>query len=166
MRLDITRRPSLAAALYFQSMKLAVTMFVVLVVTSPAEPASRLAVLIAAPWPGEVSMSHDLAATSLALQQRGFAAADIVLLDGLQTRESVLKFLASVHRRIASWNAGEVFMAVSGHGAFTGRTVADARPALLLSTREPSTRHMLFWDEIFNALATPAGVRIVLLPDV
>ena len=126
----------------------------------------KLAVLIAAPWPGEVSMSHDLAATSLALQRRGFAADDIVVLDGPQTRESILRFLASVRRRIAPWKTGEVFMAVSGHGSFTGKTVSDARPAILLSTREPSTGHMLFWDEVFTALAAPAGVRIVLLPDV
>jgi hypothetical protein len=126
----------------------------------------KLAVLIAAPWPGEVSMSHDLAATSLALQRRGFAADDIVVLDGPQTRESILRLLASVRRRIAPWTAGEVFMAVSGHGSFTGKTVSDARPAILLSAREPSTGHMLFWDEVFNALAAPARVRIVLLPDV
>ena len=105
---------------------------------SPAAepPAPQLAVLLAAPWPGEIAMSQDIAAAALALRQREFAADQIMVLGGEQTRDSVLRFLAAVRQRIAPWKTGDVFMAVSAHGSFTGLKVGNARPALLLSTRE------------------------------
>jgi hypothetical protein len=142
--------------------------FVCLGVVAPvgaSEPTPKLAVLIAAPWPGELSMSQDVVAASLALRRRGFAADQIMILDGQQTRDSILRLLAAARQRISEWTSGDVIMAVAAHGSFTGLKVMDARPALLLSTREPLADQMLFWDEIFNTLAIPAGVRLVLLPD-
>jgi hypothetical protein len=131
----------------------------------PVPAAERLAVLIAAPWPGEIAMSQDQAAAAIALRRRGFTTGQMLVVDGEQTRESLLRFLVTVKQRIASWTDGDVFMLVGAHGAFTGMKVADARPALLLGTREPLAGQMLFWDEIFTALAVPPGVRLVLLPD-
>jgi hypothetical protein len=147
--------------------RVVLALLVVLAVIPPIAAADepRLAVLIAAPWSGEMAMSQDVAAASLALRRRGFAAGEILVLDGEQTRDSILRFLALVRQRIAPWKSGDVFMAVAAHGAFTGAKAADARPALLLSAREPVADHLLFWDEIFNAVAVPAGVRVTLLPD-
>lgn len=159
----------MAVSLYFQSMTRIALLLALVVVTATAAPAaqktSRLAVLIGVPWGGEQSMTNDVVAASVALRRRGFASDEIYVLSGPNTRASVLSFVGVVRQRIAPWKRGEVLMAVSGHGTFTGTTVSEARPGLLLSPREPLAAHTVFWDEIFNALAVPDGVRVVLLPD-
>lgn len=134
-------------------------------VSAGAQPSPRLAVLIAAPWEGETSMSRDVTAASAALRRRGFAASEILVLDGALTRDAVLAFVGTVWQRISSWQRGDVFFAVSAHGMFTGTRVSDARPGLLLSGRQPSAAHEVYWDEIFLALRVPDGVRVILLPD-
>ena len=67
---------------------------------------------------------------------------------------------------MAAWTGGSVFLHISGHGFFDGETVADARPGLLFGDTDTVTDdYHLFWDDLFSALALPAGVRLTLLPD-
>jgi hypothetical protein len=153
-------------------MKLALLVALVLLVSPGPAAASdestgpRLAALIALPWDGETAMSRDVAAARVVLRQRGFAEDQIVVLDGAWHRDAVLTFLRTVRRRIDGWRRGDLFVLVSGHGMYRGRTATDARPGLLLSNRSPAPpASELFWDEIFVALDLPAGVRATLVPD-
>ncbi len=132
---------------------------------SRAQDPRRLAVLIAAPWEGEIAMSQDMLSMADAVKQRGFTPDQILTLEGVLTRNVLLDFLGNVALRVASWDRGDVLLAVSSHGTFRGTTAADARPGLLLSANEPASLHEVFWDEIFRALGLPAGVRLILLPD-
>ena len=129
----------------------------------------RLALLIAAAHPGDSAMHADLAAMTTALRNKGVAEGEILVLDGLLTREELLVFLSEGRSRIQEWMEGLVFLHYSGHGAFwpwDAETPEVARPAW---QPEPDTLltpdRWLFWDEAFAALAAPAGVDLVVLPD-
>lgn len=129
----------------------------------------RLALLIAAAHPGDSAMHADLAAMTTALRNKGFAQGEILALDGLLTREELLGFLKEGQDRVVGWTEGQVFLHYSGHGAFwpwDAETPAAARPGW---QPEPDTLltpdRWLFWDEAFAALAAPAGVDLVVLPD-
>jgi hypothetical protein len=54
---------------------------------------------------------------------------------------------------------------VSGNGFFHGDAIENARPGLLFQESQVDARDHLFWDEFFDALNLPAGVRLALLPD-
>ena len=126
----------------------------------------RLALLIAAPQPGEEAMYHDMSAMAQALLGRGFSADEILRLHGRLDRPLVIAFMRAASRRVAAWTDGSVFLHVSGHGFFTGDTAEEARPGLLFEENaEAGDDGHLFWDELFAALALPAGVRLTLLPD-
>ena len=134
--------------------------------TVDAEEARRLAILVAAPWDGELAMHNDVVALLRVLRQRGFSPADVLLLEDRLTRRPLLAFLEDADRRIAAWPSGEVWLFVSGHGAFTGTRPSEARPGLLLSGEVPPSKdHHVGWDEIFATLQAPPGVRVTLLPD-
>ena len=128
---------------------------------------NSLALLIAVPWSGEMAMRHDIQAIIPVLRRRGLQAHQMMILDqGVLDRETLLVFLRQAHRRTQSWDAGAVFMYVSGHGTFAGRTLAEARPAVQLRAADhPTQEHTLYWDEIFAALDLPQGVTLTLLPD-
>lgn len=66
----------------------------------------HLALLIAAPQPGETAMYRDQAAMVAALLARGFAADDILCLHGRLDRPLVLAALQAASRRVAGWTAG------------------------------------------------------------
>jgi hypothetical protein len=126
----------------------------------------HLALLIAAPQPGDEAMSRDQAAMAQALLGRGFAVNEILCLHGRLDRPLVIAFLQAASRRVAGWSEGSVFLHVSSQGFFTGDTAEDARPGLWFdSTDDVTDDHHLFWEELFAALALPAGVRLTLLPD-
>ena len=127
---------------------------------------NHLALLIAAPQPGDETMSRDLAAMAEVLLSRGFSADRILCLYDRLDRPLVIAFLQAASRRVAGWSEGSVFLHVSGHGFFTGDTVEEARPGLLFGDVEDVTDddHLL-WDELFAVLALPAGVKLTLLPD-
>lgn len=125
-----------------------------------------LALLLAAPQPGETAMRRDQAAMAQALRERGLAADQIFSLHDPLDRPRALAFLAAASRRVAGWRDGAVFLHVSGHGFFAGDTAETARPGLLFSESEDVTDDgHLFWDDLFAALALPPGVRLTLLPD-
>ena len=127
---------------------------------------THLALLIAAPHPGETAMSNDLTAMAQALLARGFTADEILCLRGWLDRPRMVAFLQAAGQRVASWTDSSVFLHVSGHGFFTGATVEDARPGLLFEeSAEADDDGHLFWSDLFAALALPAGVRLTLLPD-
>lgn len=127
---------------------------------------NHLALLLAAPQPGETAMLADQAAMTGALLARGLAADQIFSLHDPLDRPRALAFLDAASRRVAGWTEGSVFVHVSGHGFFAGDTAETARPGLLFSDSEDVTDdNHLFWDDIFAALALPAGVRLTLLPD-
>jgi hypothetical protein len=126
----------------------------------------QLALLIAAPQPDETAMYRDLTAMAQALLTRGFSADQILALHGRLDRPLVIAFLQAAGRRVAGWSEGAVFLHVSGHGFFDGDTAEAARPGLLFGDSEDvADDDHLFWDELFAALALPAGVRLLLLPD-
>jgi hypothetical protein len=127
---------------------------------------NHLALLLAAPQPGETAMLRDQAAMTAALLARGLPADRILALQGQLDRPRVTAFLQAASRRVARWSAGAVFAHVSGHGFFVGDTVETARPGLLFAETEDVTDEAhLFWDDFFAALALPAGVGLTLLPD-
>lgn len=128
--------------------------------------ASSLALLIAAPQPGETAMYRDQLAMAEALLARGFAADDILCLHGRLDRPLVLAALHAISRRVAGWTAGSLFVHVSSHGFFTGDTAETARAGLLFSESDDVTDDgHLFWDDFFVTLALPVGVDLTLLPD-
>lgn len=91
---------------------------------------NRLALLLAAPQPGETAVRRDQAAMTEALLARGLAADQILSLHGPLDRPLVLATLQAAGRRVAGWREGSVFLHVSGHGFFDGDTPETARPAL------------------------------------
>ena len=127
---------------------------------------NHLALLLAAPQPGETAMLADQAAMTAALLDRGLPADRILALQGQLDSPRVTAFLQAASRRVAGWNDGSVFVHVSGHGFFTGETAEEARPGLLFSESDDVTddNHLL-WDDFFAVLALPAGVGLTLLPD-
>ena len=116
----------------------------------------QLAALIAAPQAGEVAMFNDMVAMAAALQSRGLAPDQICCLHGRVTKTAVLNFLHEVSSKIKE---GTLFVHISGHGFFTGKTAETARPGLIFGDTH------LLWDEFFAALVLPASVKMILLPD-
>ena len=129
-------------------------------------PSHHLALLLAAPRPGEAATLADQAAMNAALLARGLPPDRILALHGRLDRPLVTAFLQAAGRRVAGWDDGSVFVHVSGDGFFAGDTAEEARPGLLFSDSEDVTddNHLL-WDDVFAALALPAGVGLTLLPD-
>ena len=126
----------------------------------------HLALLSAAPQPGESAMYRDVSAMAQALLARGFSADQILCLHGRLDQPLVIAFLQAASRRVAAWTDGSVFLHFSGHGFYDGDLAETARPGLLFGDSEDVTDgDHLFWDELFAALALPAGVRLTLLPD-
>lgn len=129
----------------------------------------RLALLIAAPWPGETAMHNDLVAMYDSLRLRGFLTGEILALEGFLSRRLLLAFLRAASTQTADWPDGELFLHYSGHGGFWPWDAADAsqaRPALLLDDRSlAAPERWLFWDELILALNLPPGVYLTLLPD-
>ncbi|MEZ4727470.1 MAG: hypothetical protein R3E79_10080 [Caldilineaceae bacterium] len=129
-------------------------------------PSHHLALLLAAPQAGETAMLNDLIAMTQALQARGLPADRILALHGQLDQPLVLACLAAVHRQMAGWNSGGIFIHVSGHGFFQGDTAATARPGLQFrNTDDVNDDYHLFWHEFFDVLALPTGVGLTLLPD-
>ncbi len=127
----------------------------------------QLALLIAAPQPGESAMLRDQAAMVEALLARGLSADQILCLHGRLDRPLVTAFLQAASRRAASWPDGSVFVHVSSHGFFHGETAEEARAGLLFTESDDfGDDGHLFWDDFFAALALPAGVELTLLPDI
>ena len=127
---------------------------------------NHLALLIAAPQPSEVAMLRDQTAMTQALLARGLPADQILCLHGRLDRPLVVEFLQTAGRQIAACQSGSVFLHVSGHGFFDGDTAETARPGLLFGDSEDvADDDHISWDDLFAALALPAGVRLTLLPD-
>ena len=127
---------------------------------------NHLALLIAAPHPGETAMFNDLTAMTQALLARGFSADQILSLHGRLDRPLVVAFLQAASRRVAGWSEGSVFLHVSSHGFFTGEAATEARPGLWFdSTDDVTDDNHLFWEELFAALVLPGRVKLTLLPD-
>ncbi len=129
-------------------------------------PDPQLAILIGAPHHNQSSMHDDLAAMYAALRQRKVLAEEILWLEGKLDRHLLLGFLAAISRRIAAWQQGRLFHYVTGHGFFTGERAEEARVGVELQPSEQlSSEVHIFWDEMLHALALPAGVKLILLPD-
>jgi hypothetical protein len=130
---------------------------------------SRLALLVAAPMPGEAAMHDDLVAMYDALRARGFRPEEILAVDGPVRRDLLMALLRDAGARVAGWSRGDVFLYYSGHGAFwpsDAVDATDARPALLLDgATEATPDRWLFWDEAFAALDIPPSVRLTLVPE-
>lgn len=126
----------------------------------------QLAVLIGAPQFDQTSMHYDIAAMYAAMRRRGVTAEEILCLEGRLDRRLLLDFLNAVHQRIAPWSSGALFFYISGHGFFTGEQAEEARVGVELQpTTRPAREVQVYWDEILQILAPPAGVMLTLLPD-
>ena len=126
----------------------------------------QLALLVGAPHLNQTSMHYDIAAMYAALQRRGITAEEILCLEGRLDRRLFLDFLSAVHQRIAAWPSGTLFFYISGHGFFTGDRVEETRVGVELQpTTLPASEARVYWDEILQILAPPAGVMLTLLPD-
>jgi hypothetical protein len=131
-----------------------------------ADRPQRLALLIVAPWQGEVAMHSDLIAIYKALRLRGFSDKEILSLEGQLSRRSLMSFLQKARGRMATWRQGELFFYFGGHGAFTGTNASESRPGLWLRhDLQQSVKYTVFWDEVFATLNVPANVKVTLLPD-
>ena len=127
---------------------------------------ARLAVLIAAPHRAEVSMHRDVAAMYTALMQCGLESADIQCLEGRLDRLLFTNFLESIRRRIATWTEGTLFFYISGHGFFDGESAEKARVGIELQPSDQLTHEFhIFWDEVFDLLAIPNQLKLLLVPD-
>lgn len=132
----------------------------------PNPQSSQLAVLIGAPHLDQISMHYDMAAMYTALRRRGITAEEILSLEGRLDRRLFLGFLNAVHQRIETWSSGALFFYITGHGFFTGDRVEEARVGVELQpTTLPANEARVYWDEILQILAPPAGVMLTLLPD-
>lgn len=126
----------------------------------------RLALLIIAPWEGEVAMHNDLIAMREALSRRGFTNAEILTLEGQLNRGSFMSFLQKARGRMAGWRQGELFFYFGGHGIYSGSNVAEARPALSFRyDLKQNPKYTVYWDEVFAALNVPENIKVTLLPD-
>ena len=126
----------------------------------------QLAILIGAPHGDQDSMHHDVAAMYGALKRRGLTSEEILCLEGRIDRRLLLGFLQAVHHRIASWKRGALFLYVTGHGFFSSEAAEDAHVGLVLPpTQQVGDEHHIFWNELFEALSVPQGIRLTLLPD-
>ena len=129
-------------------------------------PAPQLAILIGAPHQDQVAMHHDLVAMYDALRRRGLSAEEILCLEGKLDHQLLRDFLAGIGRRIATWQQGVLFLYVTGHGFFTSEQAEEARVGIELQPAEQlSSEYHIFWDEMLSALAVPAAVKLLLLPD-
>ncbi len=135
---------------------------------TPQPTRRRLALLIAAPRPGETAMHNDLVAMYDALRRRGFLPGEIWALEGVLSRDLVLAFLQAAHSHLTDWPDGDLFLHYSGHGVHPLLGAADdsqPRPGLWVDSRSPTPDRCLFWDELLATLNVPEGVRFTLLPD-
>jgi hypothetical protein len=111
-------------------------------------------------------MHNDLAAMHDALRQRAFSPQDLLLVEGVLTRRALLAVLHMVHERIEAWHAGELVVYISGHGIYRGTTADTAEPGVLLhETVQPTQEDVVWWEEVFRALAVPQAVHLVVIPD-
>jgi len=134
--------------------------------TSDRTEHPRLALLIGAPFAGDVAMHNDVVAMYEVLRKRGLAPEEILSLDGKLDRRLLLGLLRAVRQRMASWLGGELFLYVSGHGFFTAATTAQARVGVWLQKATGgSRRQRVYWGELFETLSVPASVTFTLLPD-
>lgn len=124
---------------------------------------NQLALLIAAPHPGDTAMYNDMTAMAAALQRRGLPADRILAWHGPSDRPTMLALLRAARRRLQSWTAGSLFIHFSGHGFY------EPEPELsglsFGKSNGCSDDHRMFWEEFFAELDVSVGVRTFLLPD-
>ncbi len=125
-----------------------------------------LALLFGAPHAGEVAMHNDLVAMYDALRLRGISPESILSIEGRLKRSLLTEVLDMVSKEVAEWKAGEIFIAVSGHGFFAGEQGDTALVGLELRSAEQITNeYHVFWDELFAMLALPSTINLTLVPD-
>ncbi len=130
-----------------------------------AKPDRKLAIFIAAPIKGYSDAAfNDSDAMYRALRARGFEPEQILVLYGALKREQVLSYLKDAGRRVAGWSDGQVVLYLSCSGHFPpikeGEKIKTG-----IQLQEDGSPEFVLWDEIFEALAVPQGVRLLLLPD-
>ncbi len=120
----------------------------------------KLALFIAAPHGNEPEMQNDIDALQQALSMRGFTAREMQTLRGQVDRARLIDFLKRASLQVQDWKEGTIFLAYSGHGDVDGKDPMTAKPALSLANGDK-----VRWEEVFQTLRVPDGVRIILLPD-
>jgi hypothetical protein len=130
-----------------------------------AEPSREFALLVAAPWPGESYLAADISLMQAALQARGITSADtttgLVPLD----RATLMRHLGAVKAKISAWSTGQIFLYYNGHGMYGPPAGGRPEPGLQLGPNRGEHASFVLWRELFDALALPPGVRLLVLPD-
>lgn len=125
-----------------------------------------LALLIGAPHVGDFAIHNDVVAMYNALRRRGVSPESILSFEGHLNRRLLVEMFTFVREEVGRWPAGEVLIALSGHGYFVGEEGAAAQVGLeLRSAEQPAPETHLLWNELFAELALPSSVRLTLVPD-
>jgi hypothetical protein len=127
----------------------------------------RLAVLVGVPWAakGETWLGNGVAMMREALRARGVGPRETIASTEPLDREGLLRRLADVKRRIASWRDGEVFFYYDGHGMYRRQGSEVPEAGLQLTPDRDSPSSALLWRELWDALGAPPGVRVLTVPD-
>jgi hypothetical protein len=125
----------------------------------------RMALLLAAPWPGENFLEGDLTLVQQGVKARGLTSSEVIAAVEPLDRDRLLKHLAEVRRRIAGWTSGDLFLYYNGHGMYGPARTGWPEPGLQLDRDREQTSSFLLWRELFASLAAPPGVRVLVLPD-
>jgi hypothetical protein len=138
---------------------------VMLVGPVSAASSRRLALLVGAPWKGENFLGNGVAKMQEALITRGFGPSDTIASTESIDRKTLSLRLDEVRRRIASWPDGEVFLYYDGHGMYSRVTRGVPEPGLQLTGDRDSPGSSMLWREVWDAIAAPRVVRVLVLPD-
>jgi hypothetical protein len=130
-----------------------------------AETARQVALLFAAPWPGEAFLADDMALMQAGLRARGLRSSDVISVPAAVDRPTLMRQLEAVKTRVAGWSTGQVLLYYNGHGMYGPPAGGRPEPGLQLGPNRSEQTSFVLWRELFAALAVPAGVRVLLLPD-
>jgi hypothetical protein len=125
----------------------------------------RLALLFAAPWPGESFLGSDLALMQAGLAARGLNASEVLTVAGPVDGPGLRKHIEQVRRRIASWPDGDLLLYYNGHGMYRRAGSDVPEPGLQLTRDRERPESALLWRELFATLQAPPGVRVIIVPD-
>ncbi len=127
-------------------------------------PASnQLALLIAAPHPGDAAMYNDMIAMATALRRRGLQADHILSWHGPLDRPSTSALLQLARRPMQSWTTGSLFLHFSGHGFCEPESGLSGISFGQSDGRK--SEHRLSWGAFFDELDVSDRIRVFLLPD-
>lgn len=125
----------------------------------------RYALLLGAPWKGETWLGNGIGKMQAGLAARGFTADEITASAEPLNRVRLLRHLADLKRRVASWREGTIFLHYDGHGMYRAMGGPVPEPGLQLTGERDDPSSAVLWSEVWRAVAPPTGVRLIAIPD-